>query len=227
MRVFLSLFCLFLAFTAAPAADTQIAAPNGTAIRVATLRLDEAIRNAKFFTSRIDSINQEQGEAKKSLQEMEEQLKQLQNQLGVLARTNERFPKVQEEAEVIKLKMKMFEERVTGNIDRRFTAVVKDSYAIVRQLLKDYSKSHNIQLVHILPSGELKARTASDVQMELLMQSVLYSDDSLDITGDFIAFLNARYAAEKPVETTVPMAPLAPLAPVKPTETPAKPAQGK
>jgi Skp family chaperone for outer membrane proteins len=207
MRFALSLLCLLALAVTSHAAETI----TGVGPKVAVLRLEEVIRNCRYYTARVDVLAQEQNEAKATLKGMEEQMQQLQNTLSAIPKTNERFAKAQEDAEVLKVKMKMFTDRASGNIERRHVAIIREAYATIRSLLKTYSKEHGIQLVQLAPSPELKAPSLSEVQLELGLQSVLYFDDSLDITGDFIQFANAKYAAEVPVDATNG-APLAPKA---------------
>lgn len=178
--------------------------------KIAVLRLEEVIRSCKQYSSRIDSLSQEQTDAKKTLKDMDDQLQQLGNQLQVLAKTNDRYAKVQEDFEVLKLKQKLFAERMQNSIERRHVAIIKETYAVLRQLLKEYSKEHGLQLVHLAPNSELKAPSMMEVQLELGLQSVLFVDDSLDITNDFISFANARFATSKSVDATPAIAPAGP-----------------
>lgn len=191
MRVLLLVLCLF-------SSGLTLAGETKAAPKAAVLRLEEALRSCKYYSVRRDGLLSEQVEAKKTLKDMDEQLKQLDNQLQVLPKSNERFAKVQEEFEVKKLQQKMFAERISGTIDRRHLAIIKESYATLRQLLKEFAKERGLALVHLAPDGDLKAPTMPEVQLELGLQTVLYFDESLDVTSDFIQFVNAKFAAEKP-----------------------------
>lgn len=188
----LLLIMLFACCTAGLAAADAAAGPT-----IACLRLEEVIRTCKQYASRTETLSQEQNEAKKNLKEMDEQLQQLDNSLKSLSRTNDRFPKMQEDFEVLKLKQKLFAERAQNGIERRHVAIIKETYAVLRQLLKEYCKEHGIKLVHLAPNPDLKAPSMMEVQLELGLQSVLFADESLDITPAFIAFVNAKFAAGK------------------------------
>lgn len=188
----------FLLFLLLATCLTGVAAEDAKAgPKIAVLRLEEVIRTCKQYAVRTDALSQEQGEAKKTLKDMDEQLQQLDNSLKSLARTNERYAKMQEDFEVLKLKQKLFAERAQNTIERRHVAVIKETYAILRQLLADFSKERGIQLVHLAPNPDLKAPSMMEVQLELGLQSVLYADSSLDITTDFIAYVNAKFATGK------------------------------
>jgi Skp family chaperone for outer membrane proteins len=194
MRIVLPLLCLFAVVCTIPltAGDAK------PAPKVAVLRLQEVINNCKYYSTRVEGLQQEQNEIKKTLKEMDEKLKQYDNQLGVLAPTNERYPQIQEESKLLELKFKLTRDRSMGAIDRRHAAIIKETFGILRQHLKDYSKERGIQMVHLAPNGELKAPSAAEMGLELGLQSLLYFDESLDITTEFIQFVNAKYAAEKP-----------------------------
>lgn len=191
----LLLIMLFACCTAGIAAENVAAGPT-----IACLRLEEVIRTCKQYASRTETLSQEQGEAKKALKEMDEQLQQLDNQLKVLSRTNERFPKVQEDFEVLKLRQKLYAERAQTGIERRHVAIIKETYAALRQLLKEFCKERGIKLVHLAPNPDLKAPSMMEVQLELGLQSVLFADENLDITVDFIAFVNGKFAAGRPAD---------------------------
>ncbi len=194
---------LFAGMTAGQAAD---AAP-----KIAVLRLEEVLRQAKSYALGMEGWKKQQAEAQALIAGIDEQLKQLDGQLQVIKPENENFAKFQEQFELLKLKKKIGYERARGELERRQVALVKEAYRQVHTTLQRFCQERGIMLVHLAPDPELGAPTFNEVQLELGLKSVLFYDPSLDITDAFIQFLNA--SAAKPVEV-----------PTKPSEPAAKPA---
>jgi Skp family chaperone for outer membrane proteins len=173
----------------ATSADTKPLAGIGV------LRLDEAIRNSKVYTGRVEQLKKDKAEAESSLKQMEEKLQQLNGQLEVLSPNSDKFAQAQEEMEVIKTRREFLAKRVRGLLDKRHGAVLKEAYDSLRSQLKDFCKEKGLALVTLAPNPDIAAASSSDVQMQLGFQTSLYFDPSLDITEAFIAFANARLAA--------------------------------
>ena len=191
MRLLLSLFALCALAGTAWSADAK-PAPG----RIAVLRLDEAIRNNKFYLGRLEQLKKDQAEAQAALKKMEEQLQAFDNQLQVLSPGSEKFTQIQDDLETTKVKREMLVKRTKSGLDRRHGVLLKETYDQLRGHLKDYCKEQGIMLVTLAPNPELVAPNSTDVQMQLGLQTSLYFDPSLDITEAFIAFANGRTATD-------------------------------
>lgn len=193
MRTLIALALCVLAGLASGTATAGDTKPlNGA---VAVLRLDEAIRNSKVYTGRLEALKKDKAEAEGALKQMEEKLQQLSGQLEVLSPNSDKYAQAQEEIEVIKTKREFLAKRVRGTLDRRHGAALKEAYDSLRSQLKDFCKEKGIALVTLAPNPEIAAASSSDVQMQLGFQTSLYYDPALDITEAFIAFANAKLAA--------------------------------
>jgi Skp family chaperone for outer membrane proteins len=220
MRAVLLLCVLASLAGNAAAAETK---PAPTTPRIAVLRLDEAIRNSKLYSTRLEALRKEKTDAESQLKQMDEQLQQLDNGLQGLNPTNDRYAKMSEDFEVLKLKRKMVADRARGDLDRRHAQLLKQTYDSLRGQLKDYARDNGIGLVELVPNAELQAASSTDVQLQLGLQSVLYYDPALDITEAFIGYANGRFAAEAVSGPLLP--PLAdPKAAPQPAGTPGQPA---
>ena len=160
------------------------------------LRLDETIRNSKFYLARLEQLKKDQAEAQASLKKMEEQLQAFDNQLQVLSPGSEKFAQTQDDLETTKVKLEMLVKRTKSGLDRRHGQLLKETYDQLRGHLKEYCKEQGIMLVTLAPNPELVAPNSTDVQMQLGLQTSLYYDPSLDITEAFIAFANGRSASD-------------------------------
>jgi Skp family chaperone for outer membrane proteins len=216
MRVALLLLALAaLALSCAPAHADE-AKPQGP--KIAVLHLDEVIRKSTLYITRIEVLKKEKGEAEGQVKLMDEQLQQLDNSLTGLSQSNERFAKISEEFELLKVKRKLTMERLRSDIDHRNSALIKSCFETIHDLLAKYSKENGIQLVQLVPNAEIQTSNTAEIQLQLGMESLLYADPALDITKPFIEYVNSRYTAEAP----------AAVAPVAPAPAPAPgPATGK
>jgi Skp family chaperone for outer membrane proteins len=204
MRAALLLLALAaLALGVAPARADE-AKPQGP--KIAVLHLDEVIRGSKLYITRIEALKKEKGDYEAQVKLMDEQLQQLDNSLTGLSQSNERFAKISEEFEMLKIKRKMTMERLRSDIDHRNAALIKSCFETIHDLLAKYCKENGILLVHLVPNAEIQPSNTAEIQLQLGMESLLYADPALDITKPFIEYVNSRYTAEAPASGT-PAAP--------------------
>jgi Skp family chaperone for outer membrane proteins len=170
----------------------------------AVLRLDEALRTSKVYLARLDQLKKDKGEVDAHLKQMEEQLQKLNGSLEVLSPLSEKFAQAQEEREVLKVKSELLAKRSRALLDRRHGALLKETFDVLRGHLAAFAKERRIRLITLAPNPEMPNGGSNDILMQLGMQTALYYDKSIDITDDFIAFANGRYAAEA---TPVPAGP--------------------
>ncbi len=196
MRVALPLLVLAaLAAWNAPARADE-AKPQGP--KIAVVHLDEVIRSSKLYITRIEALKKEKGDAEGQVKLMDEQLQQLDTSLTGLSQSNERFAKISEEFEMLKVKRKLTMERLRSDIDHRNAALIKGCFETIHDLLAKYSKENGILLVHLVPNAEIQTSNTAEIQLQLGMESLLYADPALDITKPFIEYVNSRYTAEAP-----------------------------
>jgi Skp family chaperone for outer membrane proteins len=218
------LLLLCLALCAGFAAAGEAKAPS----KIAVLRLKDLIINYKPYLARLEGMKKDQAEAEANLKTMTDQVRQYENQLGVLSQANERYAKLVEELEVLKVRRKLFADRIQADLTRRSGVLVKESFDALRGLLKEFCQERGIMLVCMAPNPEL-VPGSSELELQVALQSTLYFDPSLDLTDAFLAFANARGVPEaappppeaKPAPPAVP-APVAP-GPTQPAPGPAQP----
>ncbi len=179
-------------------------APSTSGPDYAVLRLDEALRTSKVYLARLDQLKKDKGEVDAHLKQMEEQLQKLNGSLEVLSPLSEKFAQAQEEREVLKVKSELLAKRSRALLDRRHGALLKETYDVLRGHLAAFAKERRIRLISLAPNPEMPNGGSNEILMQLGMQTALYYDKSIDITDEFIAFANGRYAAEA---TTVPAGP--------------------
>jgi Skp family chaperone for outer membrane proteins len=202
---------LALAAFALGCAPVQADEAKPPGMKIAVVHLDEVIRNSKLYITRIEVLKKDKGEAEGQVKLMDEQLQQLDNSLTGLSQGNERFAKISEEFEMLKVKRKLTMERLRSDIDRRNAALIKGCFETIHDLLGKYSKENGILLVHLVPNAEIQTSNTAEIQLQLGMESLLYADPALDITKPFIEYVNSRYTAEAPAGG-VPATPLVPPA---------------
>lgn len=183
---------------------------------VGILNLDEVFRNGKIFTSRMDQLKQAKAQAEADLKSMEEQEKQLRGSLDIINKASERYAKIEEDLEVLKVRRKLFVERTRSDWERKQAAVIKEAYNQMRSYIKAFATERGLKLVQVAPSENL-ASNMQDLNMQISFQSVLYYDESLDITGPFISFINSRFAADQGAAEQPADKPEPPADPLKPT----------
>lgn len=204
MRAWLQLLALVGLALGLPPAHADEAKPQGP--KIAVVHLDEVIRGSKLYITRIEALKKEKGDYEAQVKLMDEQLQQLDNSLTGLSQGNERFAKISEEFEMLKVKRKMTMERLRSDIDHRNAALIKSCFETIHDLLAKYSKENGILLVHLVPNAEIQTSNTAEIQLQLGMESLLYADPALDITKPLLEYVNSRYTAEAPASGT-PVAP--------------------
>src|SRR5579862_8039952 len=167
MRV--ALLLLALAGLALPPVHADEAKPQGP--KIAVVHLDEVSRGSKLYITRIETLKKEKGDYEAQVKLMDEQLQQLDNSLTGLSQGNERFAKISEEFEMLKVKRKMTMERLRSDIDHRNAALIKSCFETIHDLLAKYSKENGILLVHLVPNAEIQTSNTAEIQLQLGMES--------------------------------------------------------
>jgi Skp family chaperone for outer membrane proteins len=186
MRVLCLLFCC-LSFAGA---EVKGSGPIGV------LNLEEVVNNAKIFSVKLDGLKQQKAETDATLNAFEAEEKRLVGALEVLDKGKEMYAKNQEELEVLRVRRKMFRDRMRNTLERRYAAILREGYSAMRAQLKPFAEDQQLKLVVVAPLTELSANPEI-LQMQINSQSALYYDDTLDITKKFIVFLNGRYVADE------------------------------
>lgn len=209
----LLLLCCLFALGAGLAAAAE---PKAVPSKIAVLRLKDLIINYQPYLARMEGMKKDQAEAEANLKTMTDQIRQYENQLGVLSQANERYAKIVEELEVLKVRRKQFADRIQADLTRRSGVLVKESFDALRGLLKEFCQERGIMLVCMAPNPDL-VPGSSELELQVALQSTLYYDPSLDLTDAFLAFANARSAtAPAPAPPDAKPAPPAPPAPAPP-----------
>lgn len=167
----------------------------GPAGPIAVVNLEATLNNAKLFTVRMEKIKQDGAEAERQLDEMDKQEKVLKAQLDLLSKNKPEYAQLQEKLEIARLQRKLYLDRTRTSLERSQAEAVATSYVEIRDQLKAFAAEKGIKLVLQLPPGKLPTNSMQELSLQLGQQGVLFSDQSLDITEPFLAFLNARFAA--------------------------------
>jgi hypothetical protein len=144
----------------------------------------------------MDELKQAKAQAEADLKSMEDQEKQLRGSLDIINKSSERYAKIEEDLEVLKVRRKLYVERTRSTLEQKQATAIKESYTQMRAHLKAFSVERGLKLVQVAPSEQLSS-AIQDLNMQISFQSVVYYDETLDITAPFISFMNGRFAADQ------------------------------
>jgi len=173
-----------------------LAAGEGPSGSIAVVNLEAVLNNAKLFTARLERVKKEGAEAERQLDDMDKQEKAIKAQLDLMSKSKPEFAQLQEKLEISRLQRKLFTERTRTSLERSQAEAVAASYEDIRGQLKVFAGEHGLKLVLQLPPGKLPTASMQELLMQLGQQSVLYADPALDVTEAFLAYVNARFAAD-------------------------------
>jgi Skp family chaperone for outer membrane proteins len=187
-------------------AGAETAVPPGPTGPIAVLNLEVVLNNAKLFTSRMEAVKKEGAEAEQQLKAYDGEEKKLKSQFDVLRENSAERAKVEDQLDLLRMTRKKFYERTRQGLEKQQAEALAKSYDEVRGILKAFADERGLKLVLLAPSSRIAANSVQEVLLQLGQQSVLHHDATLDITEAFLAYLNARFAAQgaAPAEAAQP-----------------------
>jgi Skp family chaperone for outer membrane proteins len=194
-----------------------VAAPAGEAVRCGVLSIEAVFKEMTLIRQRSDRLMADRQAAKQEIEEKEKAFGEVKNELMILGPDHRRRAEMEERVAVEEVRLKLFTERRVRVLQQLEADLMKQSYADMKRLLKEFAQEKGYTLIFIRPNPDLKSEKLQELRLEISMQPVVYSADHHDITADFITFANAR-------GETAPPAPPAP--PVTPSAPPVDPAPG-
>lgn len=174
----------------------SVAAADVKGFPVAVLDLEEVFNTAKTFAARKEAIQQQGNEAQAQIKKNEETERSLRNKLGLLAPGGPDHLATIEELELLKVKQKLLLDRIRSSLEKAQVELLRTATGEVKAALDLYTRETGWKIVLLKNNNEIGRGGLQETQIQLGMQSVLSVDPDHDITASFIAWLNARAAAE-------------------------------
>lgn len=167
---------------------TTVSSPSGAAsiagdIRIAYINSDSVLRNYEYFKVTRERL---ESKAKKLDQDLRNRAQGLQNDYEAYQRnvgnlTIGQAKSLEEDLAKKQQNLQLYQQTLNQEMSSDESKNIQDLYARVTEFLKKYGNEKGLQVV-------LKLDTSSDL---------LFGADSLDITKDVTAGLNAAYQLEK------------------------------
>ncbi len=179
------------------------AGDSGDAPKVAVLRMIDAINGSKSYQARMAVFKQEVALIEARIKEFEDTIRKLSTSIEAIPAGNEKLGQLHEELESTKARREVFVRRVSGDIDRRNVAIIREQYQIAIALLGEFCKSRGIKIVVQAAEKDIGAPIPMQMNLRVEMQTALYYDTDQDITDAYIGFANQKFTekvGEKPVE---------------------------
>lgn len=165
-------------------------------LKVGVLRLEDVYTEADFVAAATEQL---QTQATQVNQTMEELVGQIENQEKLIAieqKGTQAHYQAQEKLEVLKLRHKMYFENQKRRLDAAEISMLGAAYERITEELAAFAKAQELDLVLKSSPGRIGSRNITDFRNEVAAHSVLFHQDSLDITKPFVAFLNERVATD-------------------------------
>jgi Skp family chaperone for outer membrane proteins len=171
-----------------------LAAADGTAPKVAVLRLEAVFQGSVIYKAAVDAAKRDSAAAKERLEQLEEQMKATEVKLKAVGAGTDQAQVFADNLEQLRLQRKQFLERARGDLERRQVAAIREVFKRVKAELAEYSRTKGIAYVGLAQDDDLTGSMTDSlpVQVQLGLQSTLYYDPSLDVTADFLVFFNQR-----------------------------------
>lgn len=191
--------CLPSSIGAALAAVETPAAPT-----IAVCNLERVLEQSQYYLSSIEGLRKERASVEAQLKELTEKLQSLETTLQALPAGNPRIAQMQEDFEITKVRREGIARRASGDLERRHSQLVKDSFQWLRTRLGEFCKERGIRLVLQSQSGEVNGASTVELNVNLGLQTVLYADPAHDVTDAVIAYVNDRFTKDKEAKAKEP-----------------------
>ena len=185
--------CLVLLLSAATAADNS-----------AVLYIEKVFNEAKLVESAYDDFKAEAGEVRGQVQAYTDQIEQLKTVISTYHPTDPKFFEKKQELETIGLHRKMFLEHHKEQLDKKELQILAGVYDDIRKKLHVYAADRGLDLVMLAANPDVGGvGSMNELRLQLATHAVLYYRQDLDITADFIAYLDKQLAAENPAPSPI------------------------
>jgi len=160
---------------------------------IVVIDLEEVYAKAKLYQARLESLKKLRDEIEGRLKALIEAERKLSQDLDVLNNASERYAVLKEERDILRLRIESQRKRGVAELEARQVKLMADTYRVVAAQLKEYAKEKGHKLVLLAPTAEIRARSLTEMHLQLEMQSTLFADPGLDISASFLGFLNGRF----------------------------------
>lgn len=170
------------------AAPAAVAAPERIAV-VDMIELISAHPRAERLQSDLD---QREAEAEQFAREGQKGLRELQAEIELMNRNNPmrrmREKELLFQQETLKLELKWLEQEAM----REYMEGLEALYAETQRLVARYARQQQIQVVLLKTDVEIKAVDFNDYGAKVRLRAVVYHEETLDITPQIKAMLEAQ-----------------------------------
>lgn len=174
----------------------MLAASLLAAVDIAIVRLEAVYSKANFLNVATARLQEQANTVNDQMDDIRAQIENQQKIAKVAKKGSPEHFQATEKLEVLKLRQKMFFEHQKRRLDAAEIAMLKRGYTKISEELKVYAKDKGIKMVQQASPTTMASRNIAEFRVELATLTVLAYDDSLDITDDFIVFLNQRVAKD-------------------------------
>ncbi len=195
--------------------------------QIAVLRLGDAFRASKVYLAAVETDKVAVAAARKKLEEISNEAKQLDGAIRALNPDNEKYLEIVGKFNLARFRLEQAEKQADAENERRRTQGIRDTWAFLRLQVKSYCQERGIMLLLQAPEPDLNQQGMQGIQLQLGLQSAIYWDAKLDITEDFVRYINERAADAKTPAPAPVTAPAPAPAPTQPAPAPGPTPAGK
>jgi Skp family chaperone for outer membrane proteins len=129
-------------------------------------------------------------EATKKIQDLKDKIKVIEDELKLLIKNTDTWLAHNEKIIILKNALKTREKLLEVKTQQKLIKAIEKTYASIVDSLARYAKKRGIDYVLKTESAMISAETGVELAMKINCRLVLYRSKGLDITEDFIKYLN-------------------------------------
>jgi len=174
---------------------TRAAGPSrtpGASLRVGVVDIAEISQNYEKFDDVSAALKAFGEEKQKKLDELRQTAEEKEELLQMHRRGTEKYDRIREEIIMAQAQFKIQKDITDRVLNERKGRAYLDFHKALNIVVRDYAHDNGIDLVLKTADTESQEQDMAQTLVRLSQQEVLYFSDSIDITKDVLAILNAK-----------------------------------
>lgn len=161
--------------------------------QVAIINLEAVFEKSALVEHRSQQLRTTSQEVQARLEAMTTEVKNLETEVSIRPTTHPRHAEFREQLEIAKLRRDLYRDRQASRLQGREMELLRESYEDMRQLLAEFAKENQLQLIMMASNSPIEASAVQSMRLQMGQRNVLYFAEELDLTEAFVEFANSRF----------------------------------
>jgi Skp family chaperone for outer membrane proteins len=158
--------------------------------KIAVVDIERITNEYLDLKGSLDELREKYSAKRRGLDQQQQQIRAMQEESEVFPKDSERFLEIQTQIAIKIGELKVQRESLEESQNRDKAKLTAEVYEKSRQTISDYAQEKGLDLVFLRQGGQLKGMRMEDVSSNILVRSVIWNRDDLDITQAILERMN-------------------------------------